>query len=477
MTTATYNIREVSDGSNEGFRPYGAAEAYWKCRDHEIMLSGPAETGKTFSGLHKLDALLWKYAGAQAVVVRKVRGTMVSSVLQTYQKKVIMGEAVKTYGGENPVWFDYPNGSRLWLAGMDDPGKALSSERDFIYVNQAEELALEDWETLLTRATGRAGNAPYAQVGGDCNPGGPNHWIKKRQAAGRLKLFESRHEDNPTLYKNGDWTEQGKKSLSILDGLTGVRYWRLRRGQWRAAEGAVYEDFDAAIHIIKAFAIPKDWRRIRVIDFGYTNPFVCQWWALDGEGRMYLYRELYGTKRIVQEWAPLINELSKGESIEATISDHDAEDRATLDKCGIHTIPARKDITSGIQAVQRRIKVAHDGKPRLFILDNALVARDPLLDEAKKPCCTAEEVDCYVWPKGQDGKALKEVPVKEYDHGMDAGRYGVAYIDKVGDDGVLEFSVAAPSGKLPEKTADEKKADESKPVPQASEHLQEVGWQ
>jgi phage terminase large subunit len=34
-----------------------------------------------------------------------------------------------------------------------------------------------------------------------------------------------------------------------------------------------------------------------------------------------------------------------------------------------------------------------------------------------------------VWPKSQDGKELKEAPVKADDHGMDATRYMVAYLD------------------------------------------------
>jgi hypothetical protein len=45
-------------------------------------------------------------------------------------------------------------------------------------VNQAEELMLADWEYLTTRTNGRAGNMPYGMVFGDCNPGGPQYWIR-----------------------------------------------------------------------------------------------------------------------------------------------------------------------------------------------------------------------------------------------------------------------------------------------------------
>jgi hypothetical protein len=74
----------------------------------------------------------------------------------------------------------------------------------------------------------------------------------------------------------------------------------------------------------------QQWRKIRAIDFGYVNPFVCQWWAIDNDGRMFRYRELYMTGRTVKDHADKINLLSSGESYEATICDHDAEDRATL---------------------------------------------------------------------------------------------------------------------------------------------------
>jgi hypothetical protein len=113
--------------------------------------------------------------------------------------------------------------------------------------NQAEELSLADWETLTTRVTGRAGNAPYAQLIGDCNPGPEHHWIRTRPQL--QPLLESRHEDKPVLWdaERQEWTEQGIRTLAVLDALTGVRKERLRHGRWVSAEGAVF-DFDARVH-------------------------------------------------------------------------------------------------------------------------------------------------------------------------------------------------------------------------------------
>jgi phage terminase large subunit len=198
----------------------------------------------------------------------------------------------------------------------------------------------------------------------------------------------------------------------------------------------VYPDFDPAIHVIDTPNITNEWRRFRSIDFGHTNPFVCQWWAIDPDGRMYLYRELYGTKRIVEDWAKLIHKHSAGESYEVTISDHDAEDRATLERHGISTRPAFKAFAPGRDGVEARLRVAGDGKPRLYICRNALLQRDESLSEAYKPLCTEQEFEAYVYPKDSGGRATKEDPVKEHDHGMDAMRYAVAYVDKIGSQSV-----------------------------------------
>jgi PBSX family phage terminase large subunit len=441
---STYQIVELPASATGGFCPRGGAIQLWQCKAPEAMLSGPAETGKTYSALKKLDALAWKYPGAQLAMVRKTYNSMAGTVLQIWTKKILGPDSpVQPFGGEHPQWFDYPNRSRVWVGGLDNPVKVLSGERDAVYVNQAEELSTDDWEVLTTRTTGRAGNMPYAQVFGDCNPDVPTHWIVNRPS---LKVFESRHEDNPVLFDEaGAITEQGRRSLAVLDALTGVRKQRYRYGRWVGAEGQVYE-FDKAVHLIDRMPDGwEHWRKIRSIDFGFTNPFVCQWWAIDGDGRMYLYREMYMSGRTVATHLPTINAQTANEYIEATVSDHDAEDRATLAEGvkgdhgeirepGIATVAAYKAVSRGIQAVEDRLKVAADGKPRIFILRDALVEVDEVLRAKHKPLTTEAEFPSYVWQKSVNGRPIKEEPLKVDDHGMDTMRYAVAYVDGLRDE-------------------------------------------
>ena len=413
---------------NSGLTFRGAALEIQSTSAREFVIAGPAETGKTFGCLELLDRLARQHPGLQAAILRKVHRDLFGTVIKDY-RKLFERDGVTVYGGEKPEWFDYPGGSRIWVGGLDRPAAFLSGSLDAVYCNQTEEMDLADWETLGTRTTGRAGVLSPGVLFGDCNPGPPYHWIKQRP---ELRLYESRHEDNPRLYdEQGNITEAGKHTLAVLDGLTGVRKERLRYGRWVQAEGAVY-DYDARVHLVDPFPIPADWRRIRSIDFGYTNPFVCQWWAIDPDDRMILYREIYMTGRTVKVHAAQINALSEGETYEANVADHDAEDRATLEENGIYTIPADKEISPGIQAVQERMKLAGDGKPRLMLMRGALVERDETLAEARRPVGTEQEEEAYTYPKAQDGKVIKETPVKLNDHGMDAKRYAVRYFETSG---------------------------------------------
>jgi phage terminase large subunit len=398
------------------------------------LLSGPAGTGKSRACLEVLHFNATEYPGYRGLICRKTRESITESALVTFEEKVVPRDSpILIEGGQrrNRQSYQYPNGSVIVVGGLDKPSRTLSTEYDQVFVQEAIELTEDEWE-LLTRPL-RNGKMPHQQLIADTNPDRPTHWLKRRCDAGKTLLLESRHEDNPALWdqEHKQWTEAGRQYIAVLDSLTGPRYHRLRHGRWVQAEGLVYEAWDAAVHVIDRFPIPASWQRVLSIDFGFTNPFVAQWWAIDGDGRMYLYREIYHTRRLVEDHAHAILHLMRGEpQVDAIVCDTDAEDRATLEKhLGIGTTAAVKDVSPGIQAVAARLRRAGDDKPRLFILRDSPVERDSDLEDRKLPCCTAEELDSYVWNTAANRKQGEE-PLKKDDHGCDALRYAVMHAEQ-----------------------------------------------
>ncbi|NEA42763.1 phage terminase large subunit [Streptomyces sp. SID11385] len=461
------------NGTVVRYEPRGGAVKLLTCRDAEVLICGPAGTGKSLAMLQKLHFTCLAVPGLRALLVRQTHASLTGTTLVTFERTVV-GEAiaaglVRWFGGSarQPPAYRYANGSEILVGGLDRPEKFLSSEFDRIAVDEATQISKTAHETLITRL--RGGAPTYKQIVCAANPAQPTHWLKQRADTGTMRLINSRHRDNPAYIKaDGSPTEIGAAYLAKLDALSGVRRLRLRDGQWAAAEGMVYDGWDDAVHLVDPAPIPKEWPRWWVVDFGFTNPFVLQCWAEDPDGRLIMYREIYRTQRLVEDHARDILRLvracaqccgSKREAHDcqackacrlewteprpqAVICDHDAEDRATLERhLGLATTPAKKGKSTGIQAAQGRLKVAGDGRPRLMLMRSALVERDQALDEAKKPCSTEEEVPSYVWAVKPGGEE-KEEPVKRDDHGMDAMRYMVAQRDLVGDTRVSSPAVA-----------------------------------
>lgn len=426
------------------FAPKGAAAQLYREKGAEVVLSGPAGTGKSRAVLERVHMRNLLTANCKGLIVRQVARSLATSALKTWERDVVnhalLDGSVSYYGGSarEPAQYRYSNGSSVALGGLDDPLKVMSTEYDWIYVQEAAEATELSWELLSTRL--RNGAHPVQQLIGDCNPAEPTHWLLDRRDRGALTMLESRHEDNPRYFNaDGSMTDEGAAYMARLDALTGVRYLRLRKGIWAAAEGVIYEGFDPALHVIDPFPVPDSWERLWSIDFGYTNPFVWGEWALDEDKRAYLIREIYMSGRLVEDHARQVMALTANDPRpSAIICDHDAEDRATFERhTGMGTVAAHKAVAEGIELVAARYKLAGDGRPRLMFFRDALVEKDQSLVDKKVPFSTVGETPGYIWaPEPRGGDRKERAPVKRNDHGQDMTRYLVADIDLHGQTNV-----------------------------------------
>jgi PBSX family phage terminase large subunit len=437
----------------------GAALQVMTCRAPEALICGAAGTGKSYACLQKLHMMMLATPGSKSLAVRKTHVSLTATGLATLREHVL-AEAlanglVKWFGGsgEKPPGYLYRNGSSISVGGMDNPTKIMSSDYDIIYVQEATEFTKDDWEKCTTRL--RNGKISFQQLLADCNPEGPDHWLKKRCDEGQTTMLYALHTDNPKLFSDPETpTDKGAAYLDTLSKLTGVRRHRLYGGIWAAAEGVIYENWNPAVHITERKVLPKDWERLWAIDFGYTNPFVWQMWAVDPDGRLILEKEIYRSQRIVADHAQQILKtvthnhhqvLTPDGKIDPELStwifprprkiicDHDAEDRATLEReIGMGTTAATKTVSDGIQAMMQRLEVQPDGRARLEVCRTALVDRDESLADRGLPLGFIGEIPGYVWEPSPDGKPSKDRPLKANDHSMDTARYVCADQDLVG---------------------------------------------
>ena len=326
---------------------------------------------------------------------------------------------------ESDLEIRHANGSLIRVDGFDDQervDKILGTEYLHIFFNEATQISWPTVQTVLSRLAQVVEGAPCHKAIFDCNPKSQRHWLYK---AGILRQNPETGEPLPDadVWSSQHWIPQdnpylSKDFIATLEAMAGTQRRRMLDGVWCEGEGAVYSEFDEEIHIRKG-PMPAGWERwdkCRGIDFGFTNPFVCLWGAIDPDGRLWIYRERYVAKQTVQVHARAINAAEHNTRYRWTVADHDAEDRATLHESGILTQRASKQVERGIKAVKERMKVQPDGRPRLYISESC-------------PETISEFYD-YAWQPATEGRNDKEAPIKDRDHAMDPIRYMVMKLDQ-----------------------------------------------
>lgn len=421
------------------------------------LWAGAVSSGKTVASLIAF-LLALETAPQRGLIV------MVGRTLQTIERNVIDPlQSDELFGFVAPL-VHHTRGSSVatilgrsvHLVGASDVRAEMrirGATISLAYVDEATLLPQSFWMMLLSRL-----RVPGARMFATTNPDSPHHWLRKhfmlRSAEVGMRYWNFRLEDNPSL--TAEYVERLKKQY------VGLWYRRFIDGAWCIAEGVIYEEWDEAAHVVPAFPVPASWQRWWTVDFGFIHPFICQFWAQDPDGRLWLYREIVYTHRLVEDhartildavrrpradvdWEALRREPDPARDSDwewaeprprAVICDHDAEDRATLERhLRMSTSPAKKSVSDGIQALASRLRPTGDGKARLFVMRGAVLERDPLMEKAKAPIGLEEEIVGYIWDTG-GGKGPKEEPVKEFDDSCDAARYMVAELDLGGRPGV-----------------------------------------
>lgn len=416
---------DESDSKTKSYHAYGAAATLFRSLDAEILIEGPAGTGKTRAILEKVYACAREYPGMRCLLIRKTKSSMPQSILETWDRFVLQLNDGVEFSHKRQSYV-FTNGSEVLLGSLDDSKaivKIMSMELDMIASFETTEITENDWETLQTRLRNQS-TMPFKQSVADCNPSYPQHWLNQRCNRGHMTRLHSKHDDNPSV---------DPKYLRTLQNLTGVRRARLYEGRWAAAEGMVYDQWDPTVHIISQEEMGKIVirRTIGSCDWGFRAPGVLQAWGLDADRNMYLMAEHYHTGKPIEWWVDRALEFKEIYHADTWVPD--PEDPEKVDKfrrAGLNCVIPDKRIEMGLDLVRQRLKPLDGGKPSLYIVDGALALRDETLVQASQAFCTVQEIDNYVYPKAQDGKLLKEKPEDHDDHGCDSMRYAVWQVDK-----------------------------------------------
>jgi hypothetical protein len=402
----------------------------------EIILSGPAGTGKSFACLWKLHHVALSYPKARCLIVRKTRESITESALVTFESQILPPEMSGGPDRGTRRVYPYANGSEIIVAGLtqsrvDQRAKVMSTEYDLIYVQEAIELSQDDWEKLTTRL--RNGRVPYQQIIGDTNPDSPLHWIWSRGQGGKTDLLNSDHQDNPRLWDGDDWTAYGREYLARLNRLTGIMRSRYLEGQWVQASGLIYDgvwsDGPADGNVTEAAEyIPNNGSIAWACDDGYSagsapetrgldpitghyvadaHPRVILFCQIRDDGQIVVFDESYACLKLSNTHIQEALQAGYPEPEFAAHGPGAAEIRGRFYEAGITPRQSTTKVDESIKELRTALAPDANGWRRIIV----------------HPRCKhfRAEMGAYVYEPGTEN------PVKQFDHGPDSLR-GLAHV-------------------------------------------------
>jgi len=367
------------------------AKTYYDVRNCKTRIQvhqGGTRSGKTYSILLSLVEFCYRNpnGGAVLTICRKTFPALRASVMRDFFE-VLKREGIYTEVNHNKSDATYIlEGNLIEFISIDQPQKIRGRKRDLLFINEANELGLEDFRQLLIRTTGK--------VLLDYNPSDEFHWIYDHVIPREdATFFQSTFRDNPFLEPS---LVTEIERLQVAD----PNYWRIyglgERGQSRTTILTHWSQTETIDPRFKLIAYG--------LDFGYTNdPTACVAVYSDGEAFLLdevLYQNGLSNRQIFQ--------LLESEVGKNTVIADSAEPKSIdeLHGYGMNVHPARK----GPDSVRAGIQFFHS-KP-LAVTSRSL----NLIKELRN----------YKWKEDKNGKNLNE-PVDAFNHAIDAARYAAMF--------------------------------------------------
>lgn len=223
-----------------------------------------------------------------------------------------------SYNGTTHL-LQFENGSSIQFGhwnGEESENEYNGLEYDWIFMDEATQFSERAFNFLggCLRGVNDIPKRFYVT----CNPGGVGHrWVKRLFIDKEYKTDCKNPEENEnpedytfifaTVDDNQIMLKKSKTYLRTLANMPEDLREAYRYGNWDIIGGNYFKEFTTGRHTFPFFKIPPHWNKYRSIDYG-LDMLACGWWAVDEDGRAWLFRSLEKKGLIVSEAAAAIKE-------------------------------------------------------------------------------------------------------------------------------------------------------------------------
>ena len=353
----------------------------YRSKTRITCLQGGTRSSKTYSLCQLFIVKCLEDTGKTYTIVRKtlpaLKGTAYRDVLNILKEMELYSEE-----NHNKSELSYLlNGNLIEFISVDQPQKIRGRKRNYLWLNEANELTYEDWTQLILRTT--------EQIYLDYNPSDPYSWIyEKVQTRDDCTFLKSTYKANPFLDED---TIAEIERLKDID----PDYWRVYGlGEIGSIQTMIFRNFNL-VDDVQGNLVGYG------LDFGFTNSPTALVEVRQLDDNLYIKELLYEKRLTNTALANKLNEFGIDRQTEIIGDSAEPKSIEEIYRQGFNIKPAKKGagIHLGLD-IMRRYKL-HITKDSL----NAI-----------------KEFRGYKWSTDKNGDVLN-TPVKVNDHLIDATRY------------------------------------------------------
>lgn len=383
-----------------------------------------------------------EYAATLLDPSKKVRGWVVGPTYDLGEKEfrviwdafsdlgILKDQRVKTSFNvkQGAMYIKLPWGSEVHVRSADHPQYLVGESLDWVIVSEAAKSSEETWTKYLRPALAdKRGSAVFPTT-----PEGMN-WLYDVWSWGQDPEFDEWESWQFPTWVN-DRVFSGRDDPEIINlekQLSPEEFAQEIGAEFTAFKGRIYPEWSDAVNVIDRYEYNPEWETYAGLDFGYSNPMAFVEFQVAPDDTIYIFREWYHKYRTVPDMIEEIKSRSnpggyrcRNIFADAAMPDHvETVNRALVDNerqpfDGCTAIPESKiDVMDGVNAVREFMRPV---PPKLFVgrscrwfireINNYKMAPEPRTGQVDSP----------------------NKPLKKHDHAMDAFRYAVVHLFRLG---------------------------------------------